>query len=57
MVFLEQASCFSQDAIESLTEIRKEMKTFIVLCVTICLEGSSKGMSICHTFGYTFKST
>lgn len=31
-----------------------EMKPFIVLCFTLCLEGSCKGMLVCNTFSFTF---
>ena len=33
------------------------METFIVLCFTLCLVGSSKGMSICHTLSFTSKAS
>ena len=33
------------------------MKTFIVLCFTLCVVGSSKGMSVCHTFSFTFRTS
>ena len=33
------------------------MKTFIALCFTLCLVENSKGLSICHTFSFTFKTS
>ena len=32
------------------------MKTFIVLCFMLRLVGSSKGVSVCHTFSFTLKA-
>ena len=33
------------------------MKTSIVLCFTLCLVGSNKGMSVCHTLSFSFKTS
>ena len=32
------------------------MKTFFVLCFTLCLEGSCKGMLVCNTFSLALLS-
>ena len=32
------------------------MKTFIVLCFTLCVVGSSKGMSVRHTLSFTLNA-